>query len=126
MKLLFAALSALTAACASAAPNASAPAAPAQEQAAPVAPAIYEGTYALQAGNRTLDLHVWVDAQGRLNGELVGMGQPTTFQPTSTAHRFVPSTRDDIALVFTVQDGRATAVTMLGQGGREMSGPRKP
>lgn len=103
-------------------------AAPAQAQTQPtsVELRVYEGTYALQMGGRAVDLRVWVDAQGQLNGELVGMGQPATFRPTDTAHQFVPVTRDDIALVFTVQDGRATAATMLGQGGREMSGPRKP
>lgn len=125
MKLLLVAVVALTvAACASAAPEAPAPVAPAQTQAASAGPAIYEGTYALQAPNRVLDVRVWVDAQGRLNGELVDSGQQTTFRP-SGEHRFLHATRDDIWFLFTVQDGRATGMTMH-QAGREISGPRKP
>ena len=100
--------------------------APAQVQAQPASTdlRVYEGTYALQAPNRVIDLRVWVDAQGQLNGDLAG--QQTIFRPTSTAHRFLHATRDDISFQFTVEDGRATAVTMGGQGGREISGPRKP
>lgn len=85
----------------------------------------YEGTYALQFPDRVVDLRVWVDAQGRLNGELVGLGQQTTFRPAGTEHRFLHATSDNVSFRFTVQDGRATAATM-DQGGREVSGPRKP
>jgi hypothetical protein len=127
MKLLLAALSAFTvAACASAAPEApSAAPAPAQSQAAaPVGLGIYEGTYALQAPNRVLDMRVWVDAQGRLNGELVGTGNQTTFRPGGV-HRFLHGESDNVWVVFTVENGRATSATM-GQNGREISGPRRP
>jgi hypothetical protein len=130
MKLLLAVLSALTvAACASAAPEASAPVAPAQAQAAPAPTAsvglgIYEGTYALQAPNRGLDVRVWVDAQGALAGELVASGEQTTFRPGGE-HRFLHATRDDIWFLFTVENGRATGMTMH-QAGREITGPRKP
>lgn len=128
MKLLLVALSALTiAACASAAPGASAPVAPAQAASAQTANAglgIYEGTYALQAPNRVLDVRVWVDAQGALTGELVVSGEQTTFRP-SGEHRFLHATRDDIWFLFTVENGRATGLTMH-QAGREITGPRKP
>jgi CubicO group peptidase (beta-lactamase class C family) len=102
--------------------------APAQTQAQTQAPStelgVYEGTYALQAPNRVIDLRVRVDAQGRLTGELVGLGDQTTFRP-STGHKFLHATMDDAWIVFTVEDGRATRATMH-QRGREISGPRKP
>ncbi len=124
MKLLLAAISALTlAACASAAPEASAPVAPAQAQTASAGLGIYEGTYALQGPNRVIDVRAWVDAQGRLNGELVGTGNQTTFRP-SGEHRFLHAARDDIWFLFTVENGRATGLTMH-QMGREISGPRR-
>jgi hypothetical protein len=124
MKLLLVSLCALTAACASAAPGAPAPAAPAQAPTAPVGLAVYEGTYALQAPNRVIDLRVWLDAEGRLNGELVGSGRQTTFRP-STEHRFLHATSNEVWFQFTVENGRATSATMH-QGDREISGPRKP
>ena len=125
MKLLLAVLSALTvAACATAAPQPATTAAPAQTQAADAGLGIYEGTYALQAPNRTLDVRVWQDEQGRLNGELVGTGNQTTFRPGGE-HRFLHATRDDVWFLFTVENGRATALTMH-QAGREITGPRKP
>ena len=124
MKLLLVAVCALTAACASAAPGAPAPAMPAQTRTADAGLGIYEGTYALQAPNRTLDVRVWQDAEGRLNGELVGTGNQTTFRPGGE-HRFLHATRDDLWFQFTVENGRAIAATMH-QGDREISGPRKP
>ena len=104
--------------------------APAQTQAPQTPPAasadlrVYEGTYALQAPSRVLDVRVWLDAQGRLNGELVGSGQQTTFR-SGGEHKFLHATRDDIWFQFTVANGRATGLTMH-QAGREISGPRKP
>lgn len=98
--------------------------APAQTQTASAEPGVYEGTYALQAPSRVLEVRVWLDAQGRLNGEMVGSGQQTTFRP-SGEHRFLHATRDDIWFLFTVENGRATGLTMH-QAGREISGPRKP
>lgn len=126
MKMLLVAVSALAvAACASAATESPAPVAPAQAQAAPVGMGIYEGTYALQMPNGVLDMRIRVDAQGRLNGELVGTGNQTTFRPTSTEHRFLHGQSDNVWVVFTVENGRATRATMA-QSGREASGPRKP
>lgn len=84
----------------------------------------YEGTYALQAPNRVIDVRVWLDAEGRLNAEMVGSGQQTTFRPGGQ-HRFLHAARDDIWFQFTVENGRATGMTMH-QAGREISGPRKP
>lgn len=124
MRLPLVAVSALTVACAPAAPEAPAPGTPAQTQTAGVGPGVYEGTYTLQFPDRVLDLRVWLDARGGLNGELVALGQRTTFRP-STEHGFLHATRDDVWFLFTVENGRATRVTMH-QGGREISGPRKP
>jgi serine-type D-Ala-D-Ala carboxypeptidase/endopeptidase len=80
----------------------------------------YEGTYTLQAGERTLDLRVFVQ-DGRLTAQAAGQSSsPLRYQGD---HVFLPAF--EASLVFTVQDGRATAVT-LHQGGREFPGPRKP
>ncbi len=122
MKLLLVAVSALTVACASAAPESPAPVAPAQTQVAEADLSIYEGTYSLQGQNRVIDLRVWLDAEGKLNGEMVGLGQQTTFRP-STEHKFMHADRDDVTFTFTVENGRATIATMR-QGTREISGPR--
>ncbi|MFL5541268.1 MAG: serine hydrolase domain-containing protein [Longimicrobiaceae bacterium] len=100
--------------------------APAQTQARPASTAlsIYEGTYALQAPNRVIDLRVWLDAAGNLNGELVGTGRQTTFRPGGE-RKFLHATSNEVWFQFTVENGRATSVTMH-QGEREISGPRKP
>jgi hypothetical protein len=124
MKLLLGAVSALTIACASAAPETPGPVTPAQIQTADEALSLYPGTYALQGPNRVIDLRVWIDAEGKLNGELVGLGQQTTFRPSDTAHKFLHATRDDIWFLFTIENGSATMATMH-QGTREISGPRK-
>jgi hypothetical protein len=70
-----------------------------------------------------IEVRVRVDAQGQLKAEVVGRGE-TTLRP-STEHRFLHGARDDIWLLFTVENGRATGVTMH-QAGREISGPRTP
>lgn len=95
-----------------------------QTQTAEAAVGIYAGTYALQAPGRVLDVRVWLDEQGRLNGEMVGSGQQTTFR-AGGEHRFLHAARDDIWFLFKVENGRATGLTMH-QAGREISGPRKP
>lgn len=124
MKLLLVAVSAFTVACASAAPEAPEPVAPAQTQNPDVLLTTYSGTYSLQAPRRVIDLRVWVDGEGKLNGELVGLSQQTTFRPSDTAHKFLHATRDDIWFLFTIENGRATMATMH-QRGREISGARK-
>jgi D-alanyl-D-alanine-carboxypeptidase/D-alanyl-D-alanine-endopeptidase len=84
--------------------------------------AAYEGTYALPMGGRTLELRVFVH-EGAL------MAQPTGQRAARLRaqgdHAFMPDGDDEIRLVFTVQDGRATAAT-LHQGGRVIEGPRTP
>jgi opacity protein-like surface antigen len=124
VKLLLVAVSAFAVACASSAPEAPTPVTPAQTQTASTGLSVYEGTYAMQDRDRVLDLRVWLDAQGKLNGELVQLGQQTTFRPTSTEHRFLHATLDDAWFLFTVENGRVTKATM-GQGSREITGPRK-
>src|SRR5688572_10413220 len=123
MKLLVVAVSALTIACASAAPQTPEPVTPVQTQTADARPSVYQGTYALQAPNRVITLRVWLDAAGVLNGELVGTGNQTTFRPGAEPHMFMHATRDDITFRFTIENGRATSATMR-QGEREISGPR--
>lgn len=125
MKLLaIAALSTLTLACASAQTEAPAPVAPvAQAVTADAGLSMYEGTYALQAPNRVLEVRVFLDQDGKLNGELVGSGQRTVMRPNDT-HKFLHETRDDIWFLFKVENGRATELTMH-QAGRQISGPRQ-
>jgi hypothetical protein len=119
-----AALSALTLACASAPSEAPAPVATAATQ-APAADAglsIYEGTYSLQAPSRVIEVRVFLDQEGKLNAELVGMGQQTVLRPNDT-HKFLHETRDDVWLLFKVENGRATELTMH-QAGRQIMGAR--
>lgn len=123
MKLLLIAVSALTAACASAPPEAPAPAAPAQTQPAGMGLSVYEGTYAVQAPDRVLTVRISAGADGTLNGELVELGQRATFRPSETGHRFLHATQVESWLQFTVENGRATTIT-LHRRGREMSGAR--
>ena len=112
-----------TIACASTPPETPAPVAPAQVQTANADLKIYEGTYEMQGPRRTIELRVWLGQDGKLNGELVGLGQQTVFRPTDTAHKFLHATRDDVWFLFTVAEGRASSLTMH-QAGREISGQR--
>lgn len=82
----------------------------------------YEGTYALQAGGRTLEVRVFV-REGALMAEPAGQSA-TRLRPQGD-HAFVPQADDRIRFVFTVEDGRATAAT-LHQGGRTLQGARMP
>jgi CubicO group peptidase (beta-lactamase class C family) len=84
--------------------------------------AAYEGTYALQAGGRTLEVRVFVQ-EGRLMA--LPAGQMPTRLRAQGDHAFIPEADDAIRLVFTVENGRATAAT-LHQGGRQISGARVP
>jgi hypothetical protein len=112
----------IAAACATTGQEAPPAPAVAQVQPALTGLAVYEGTYALQAPSRTIDLRIWVGTDGKLNGELVGAGRQTTFRPGGE-HRFLHGTADDIWVLFTVENGRATGATMH-QRGREISGTR--
>lgn len=78
----------------------------------------YVGTYALSAGGRTLDLRVFVQ-DGKLAAQATN--QRASELRYQGGHTFIPGF--EARLVFTVKDGRATAVT-LHQGGREVVGSR--
>ncbi|HEX5872294.1 MAG TPA: serine hydrolase, partial [Longimicrobium sp.] len=84
--------------------------------------ALYEGTYLLQSGERSQELRVFVQ-----DGKL--MSQPGTQRPRrllrQSDHQFRPEEALEFLLVFTMENGRAEAVT-LSQGERSMSGPRRP
>jgi hypothetical protein len=99
------------------------PAAAQVQPAAATGLAMYVGSYALQGPRRTINLRVWVGDDARLQAELVGMDERTTLRPSSEEHKFLHGDSDDIWLWFTVQDGRATGVTMH-QRGRQISGSR--
>ncbi|HLM69251.1 MAG TPA: serine hydrolase [Longimicrobium sp.] len=82
----------------------------------------YEGTYALAADGRTLDLRVFVQ-DGKLMSQATGQQAfPIRYQG---GHAFVPTFSDEVSLVFTVENGRAASAT-LHQGGRMVQGTRKP
>lgn len=84
--------------------------------------ALYEGTYLLQSGERSQELRVFVQ-----DGQL--MSQPGGQRPrrllSQGNHRFRPDEALEYLLVFTLENGRAEALT-LSQGDRAMSGRRRP
>ncbi|HYR10595.1 MAG TPA: serine hydrolase [Longimicrobium sp.] len=82
----------------------------------------YEGTYTLQLGERSLDLRVFVQ-DGRLMAQATGQGAFGLRHQGE--HVFIPAFDDDVRLVFTVENGRATSTT-LHQGGAVATGARKP
>ncbi|HYW13729.1 MAG TPA: serine hydrolase [Longimicrobium sp.] len=104
--------------------------------AAPVAPevldlpltavqmAVYEGTYALQAGGRTLEVRVFVQ-DGRLMAQPAGQSVTRLRAQGDHAFTFIPTADDRIRFVFTVEGGRATSAT-LHQNGRAVQGARLP
>jgi CubicO group peptidase (beta-lactamase class C family) len=84
--------------------------------------AVYEGTYALQADGRTLQVRVFVQ-DGRL---MVQPGGPSTTRLRAQGdHAFIPEADARIRFVITVENGRATGAT-LHQGGRSIQGARLP
>jgi hypothetical protein len=103
--------------------SAPSPAAAAQVQPSAHPLAMYVGTYELQGERGALDVRVWLE-DGMLHGELVASGRRTAFRPTAEPHKFLHESSDQVSFVFTVEDGRATALTMR-QGTREARGPRK-
>jgi CubicO group peptidase (beta-lactamase class C family) len=82
----------------------------------------YAGTYALQAGPRTLEVRVWTE-DGRLMAQPAG--QPVTRLLSQGDHAFVLEADVDIRLVFTVDGSQATGVT-LHQRGMQIPGTRNP
>lgn len=82
----------------------------------------YSGTYLLEIGPRTLELRIF-ERDGRLVSQAAG--QPVAALRYQGDHVFVPDFDESVRLVFTVEDGRATRVT-LHQGGGEFAGERQP
>jgi D-alanyl-D-alanine-carboxypeptidase/D-alanyl-D-alanine-endopeptidase len=89
----------------------------------PISPedmARYEATYVMQRG--PAELRVFIQ-DGRL------MAQPTGQNPTRLLHQgnqvFVPAAAMNARVTFKVENGRATAITLL-QGGNVYPGTRKP
>ncbi|HEU0299289.1 MAG TPA: serine hydrolase, partial [Longimicrobium sp.] len=82
----------------------------------------YEGTYTLGMGQRTLEVRVFAQ-DGKLVAQAAGQeGFPLRYQGD---HVFIPSFDDQVRLVFTVENGRATGVTLY-QNGAEIPGTRNP
>lgn len=82
----------------------------------------YEGTYTLQLGPQTMDLRVFAQ-DGKLMAQATG--QSAFPLRNQGGHVFIPTFSDEARLVFNVENGRATGVT-LHQDGREAAGTRKP
>lgn len=81
----------------------------------------YEGTYMLEVGTRTLELRIF-GRDDRLISRAAGQHEaPLRFQGD---HVFVPDFDDRVRLIFTVENDRATAVT-LHQGGGVFHGERQ-
>ncbi|HEX6372513.1 MAG TPA: serine hydrolase domain-containing protein [Longimicrobium sp.] len=84
--------------------------------------ALYEGTYLLQAGERSQEMRVFVQ-----DGQL--MSQPGSQRPRRLLyqgnHQFRPDQALEYLLAFTLENGRAEVAT-LSQGERSMAGRRKP
>jgi CubicO group peptidase (beta-lactamase class C family) len=84
--------------------------------------ALYEGTYRLQAGARTIELRVFGE-DGQLKAQPTG--QSVTRLRSQGDHAFTAEVGNGIRLVFTLENGRAEGVT-LHQNGRALPGKRKP
>ena len=84
--------------------------------------AMYEGTYLVQTGERTLELRVFVQ-----DGQLMGQPQGETARRLlrQADHEFQPEGALEFRLAFTVENGRAEAVTLT-TGSRTLSGRRRP
>ena len=127
-KLIIIAVSALTMATAhtAAAQTTTTPPAPATPAPTPAEVTdltVYSGTYSLQGPNGTVDVRIWMDEEGKLNAELIGRDRQTVLRPSDTPHKFLHETIDQVWFLFTMENGRATALTMH-QGPREITGPR--
>lgn len=79
--------------------------------------AVYEGVYEL---GPDFELTVTV-REGQLFSQATGQGEIRL--RAQGDHVFIPTFDDEVRVVFTVEDGRATAL-MLHQGGREIEAPR--
>lgn len=83
----------------------------------------YVGTYALDLGERILDIRVFADDDGGLMAQATG--QNAFHLRYQGDHVFIPTFDDTVRLVFNMEDGQAASVT-LHQGGAVVQGERKP
>jgi D-alanyl-D-alanine-carboxypeptidase/D-alanyl-D-alanine-endopeptidase len=82
----------------------------------------YEGTYLLPVGERTMELRIF-GRDGALISQAAGQNEaPLRHQGD---HVFVPDFDEGVRIVFTVEDARATSLT-LHQGGAVFQGERQP
>jgi hypothetical protein len=82
----------------------------------------YNGTYAVQAGPRTVDFRVFVQ-DGRLLLQSPALPLSRLFHQGN--HEFQIGPAGAVRLVFTVENGRAVAMTVR-QNGKELPGKRRP
>ena len=82
----------------------------------------YAGTYTLRPGQRTMEVRIFVEG-GRLMSQATG--QDAFRLHAQGGHVFVPDFDDEVRVVFTVQDGRATGM-VLHQAGQQVPGTRNP
>jgi serine-type D-Ala-D-Ala carboxypeptidase/endopeptidase len=82
----------------------------------------YEGTYTLRMGERSLALRIFAQ-DGHLMSQAAGQG---AFRLRNQGdHVFIAEFDNRVRLVFTVENGRATGVT-LQQNGQQVTGTREP
>jgi len=84
--------------------------------------ALYPGQYTFQTGARAMEVRVFVEG-GKLMAQPAG--QPASRLRSQGAHAFVAALDDDVRIVFTVENGRATGATLI-QAGRSAPGKRAP
>ncbi len=82
----------------------------------------YEGAYTLSLGGRTLGMRIFAQ-DGRLMSQATG--QEAFRLRHQGDHVFVPDFDDEVRLVFTVENGRATGMTLY-QNGAVVPGTRDP
>ena len=82
----------------------------------------YNGTYAVQVGPRTTEFRVFVQ-DGRLLLQAPALPLSRLFHKGK--HEFQVGPAGAVRLVFTVENGRAVAMTVL-QNGKELPGKRRP
>lgn len=81
----------------------------------------YSGDYVLQSETRTMDVKVFVE-DGKLKAHPAG--QNVGIMKFVGNHTFIHTKNADIKLVFAIEKGKATEMT-LHQRGRQISGKRK-
>ena len=81
----------------------------------------YAGDYVLQSETKTMDVKIFVE-DGKLKAHPAG--QNVGVMKFVGDHTFIHTKNADIKLVFAIEKGKATAIT-LHQRGRQISGKRK-